>query len=90
MTIVNFSLKSAGRDAQEIAAAHARVVDAVTRNGQLWISDTVVNGRSVLRMMVISYLTDERHLESLQRALLDAVKHTGSKGAEATANPVRH
>jgi len=69
LTIVNFSVKSQGRSPQLIAAIHAAIVDAVTRDGQRWISDTVVNGRSVLRVMVISYLTEERHLEALQSAL---------------------
>ena len=69
LTIVNFSVKSQGRSPQLVAAIHAAIVDAVTRDGQRWISDTVVNGRSVLRMMVISYLTEERHLEALQSAL---------------------
>ena len=55
--------------AAALAAAHARVVDAVTRDGRRWISETRVNGKSVLRMMVISYLTDEHSLEGLQQAL---------------------
>jgi aromatic-L-amino-acid/L-tryptophan decarboxylase len=69
LTIVNFSVKAGERSPEQIAAIHADIVDAVTRDGQRWISDTVVNGRSVLRMMVISYLTDERHLEALQSSL---------------------
>ena len=69
LTIVNFKVKSAGRSAEQIAAIHEQIVDEVTRDGQRWISDTVVNGRSVLRMMVISYLTEERHLHALQNAL---------------------
>ena len=76
LTIVNFRVKAAGRSEQEMAAAHAEIVEAVTHDGQLWISDTVVNGRSVLRMMVISYLTEERHLESLKSALEAAARST--------------
>ena len=67
LPIVTFRLKG-----EDNAATHARLVDEVTRDGQRWISDTLVNGRSVLRMMIISYLTEERHLEDLQRALTDA------------------
>jgi hypothetical protein len=37
-----------------------------------------VNGRSVLRMMVISYLTEERHLQALEHALLAAVRAKAS------------
>jgi hypothetical protein len=32
----------------------------------------MANGKSVLRMMVISYLTEERHLDALQAALTAA------------------
>jgi hypothetical protein len=64
---VTFRLKGAPR--QQLAELHARVVEEVTRDGQRWISDTLVNGHSVLRMMVISYLTEERHLRALQETL---------------------
>jgi aromatic-L-amino-acid decarboxylase len=79
LTIVNFRVKAEGRSAQQVAEMHADIVDQVTRDGQLWISDTVVNGASVLRMMVISYLTEERHLRSLQGALEAAVRSTTSR-----------
>jgi len=73
LTIVNFMVKSRGRSPEQIAAIHGYIVDEVTRDGQRWISETVVNGCSVLRMMVISYLTRERHLEGLQNSLKTAV-----------------
>ncbi len=69
LPIVNFRLKSPGITARQLSAAHASIVDEVTNDGQRWISETVVNGRSVIRMMVISYLTEERHLEDLEIAL---------------------
>jgi hypothetical protein len=79
LTIVNFRVKAEDRSAQQISATHADIVDQVTRDGQLWISDTVVNGGSVLRMMVISYLTEERHLVALQSALEAAVRSTAPR-----------
>jgi aromatic-L-amino-acid decarboxylase len=72
LPIVNFRLRNSGGNEQEVAAAHAAIVDAVTRESRRWISETRVNGRSVLRMMVISYLTEERHLSELQNALTEA------------------
>jgi glutamate/tyrosine decarboxylase-like PLP-dependent enzyme len=69
LTIVNFRARIPGGSEQQIAAANAAVVDRVTCDGTRWISETRVNGRSILRMMVISYLTDETHLRSLQEAL---------------------
>jgi hypothetical protein len=48
-------------------------VEEVTRDGARWISETIVKDQSVLRMMVISYLTEERHLQNLETALTNAV-----------------
>ncbi len=86
LTIVNFRVKTSGLNGTELAQAHAAIVDVVTRDGQLWISDTVVNGSSVLRMMVISYLTEERHLQALQNALEAAAKAV----ADDARNPAMH
>jgi glutamate/tyrosine decarboxylase-like PLP-dependent enzyme len=71
LPIVIFRLKSASLRAGELSA-HAALVEEVTRDGQRWISETLANGHSVLRMMVISYLTEERHLQDLQSALANA------------------
>jgi glutamate/tyrosine decarboxylase-like PLP-dependent enzyme len=69
LPIVNFRLKEPRGQESQIAAAHAAIVEEVTRSGQRYISETVTNGRSVIRMMVISYLTQQRHLDALQSAL---------------------
>jgi glutamate/tyrosine decarboxylase-like PLP-dependent enzyme len=71
LPILNFRLRDIPEE--ELAAAHARLVEEVTRDGQRWISQTYVNGRSVLRMMIISYLTTEEHVAKLQTALVQAV-----------------
>jgi aromatic-L-amino-acid/L-tryptophan decarboxylase len=78
LPIVTFRLKSASRSPQQLAASHASIVDEVTRDGRRWISDTLVKGQSVLRMMVISYLTEERHLQELQNALTVASRKLNS------------
>jgi glutamate/tyrosine decarboxylase-like PLP-dependent enzyme len=72
LPIVTFQVK--GVEARQRTAIHASIVEEVTHDGQRWISETVVNGRSVLRMMVISYLTGERHLRELEIALTNAAK----------------
>ena len=38
-----------------------------------------MNGESVIRMMVISYLTEERHLQDLELALTRAARHLSSR-----------
>ncbi len=81
LTIVNFRVRAAGRSEEQIAAAHAAVVEAVTVDGSRWISETRVNGRSMIRMMVISYLTEERHLQALEQALARAAGELGSSAA---------
>jgi glutamate/tyrosine decarboxylase-like PLP-dependent enzyme len=74
LPVVNFRLKHAGRTPEETAAAHAALLDAVTASGRHWISRTRIAGQSVIRMMVISYLSEERHLQSLEETLLAAVQ----------------
>jgi aromatic-L-amino-acid/L-tryptophan decarboxylase len=84
LPIVTFRLKPAGRSPQQLAADHDAIVDEVTRDGGRWISETKVRGESVLRMMVISYLTEERHLQGLEFALTNASKlHTHKEKLEA-------
>lgn len=73
LPIVTFRLKT-NANGQQLASAHAAIVEEVTRDGRRWISETVANGKSVLRMMVISYLTDETHLQNLQSALAEAAR----------------
>jgi glutamate/tyrosine decarboxylase-like PLP-dependent enzyme len=75
LPIVNFRLKGLPAG-DELAAAHGSLIDAVTRDGSRWISETRVNGQSVLRMMVISYLTEERHLRALEQALTHAAQRS--------------
>jgi aromatic-L-amino-acid/L-tryptophan decarboxylase len=77
LTILNFRAKAA-RDLalpeEEIARLHHAIAAEITQDGQQWISTTRVRGRSVLRMMVISYLTEERHIDALANRLRRASK----------------
>lgn len=70
LPIVTFRLKNV--PLAGLSEAHVRIVDQVTGDGQRWISETVVNRASVIRVMVISYLSEERHLQGLQAALQEA------------------
>jgi aromatic-L-amino-acid/L-tryptophan decarboxylase len=83
LPIVNFRLKLPGAAEQERRALHEAIVHEVTRDGRRWISTTLVNGRSVMRMMVISYLTAHRHLEDLMIAVTEAAKKHAFKNAAA-------
>jgi glutamate/tyrosine decarboxylase-like PLP-dependent enzyme len=69
LPIINLRARGTGLGPQEIHALHSEIIDAVNRDGQRWISGAIVNGQSVIRTMIISYLTEERHLLGLQTAL---------------------
>jgi glutamate/tyrosine decarboxylase-like PLP-dependent enzyme len=73
LPIVNFRLKLPGASEERLRRAHEAIVEEVTRDGWRWISASIVNGQSVMRMMVISYMTGYRHLEELMISLTDAV-----------------
>jgi glutamate/tyrosine decarboxylase-like PLP-dependent enzyme len=66
--ILNFRLKSA----DDLTRRHLELIDRVTSDGDRWISETRVGDQSVLRMMVISYLTGEEQLADLWNALTAA------------------
>jgi aromatic-L-amino-acid decarboxylase len=70
--ILNFRLKR-GTDPDDLTRRHLELVDRVTRDGRRWISETRIGEQSVLRMMVISYLTGEEQLADLWTALTAAV-----------------
>ena len=72
LTIVN--LRARGASEEEIAARNAAIVEEVTRDGRQWISITQTAAGSVIRVMVISYLTEQRHLEMLQKSLTRAAR----------------
>jgi len=74
--ILNFRLRRCG-SGDELTRRHLELVDIITRDGRRWISETRVRGQSVLRMMVISYLTGEPQLADLQDALQAAAAQLG-------------
>ena len=85
LPIVNFRVRLPGPTEEERRAIHETIVHEVTRDGRRWISTTLVNGQSVIRMMVISYLTGHRHLEDLLIAVTEAAKKlAGAAGKRQT------
>ena len=70
LPILNFRLRGVDEgNAEEVEAAHQAFIDEFNRDGQYWISRTHVRGKSVLRMMIISYLSTAENLAGLQKAL---------------------
>jgi glutamate/tyrosine decarboxylase-like PLP-dependent enzyme len=81
LPILNLRLRYPGATEEELTRAHAAIVEQVTRGGERWISLTQVNGRSVIRMMVISYLTTDEHLDRLYDALQTAAREVMPRSA---------
>jgi len=73
LPILNLRLKHAG-NGEQLMRAHIDLVDRVTRDGRYWISETRVAGQSVIRIMIVSYLTGNSQIESLQQAMMAAMK----------------
>ncbi|PYX28511.1 MAG: hypothetical protein DMG80_16475, partial [Acidobacteria bacterium] len=83
LPILNLRLRATGQSPDQLNALHASIIDQVNHDGQRWISSVTVNGQSVIRTMVISYLTEERHLQGLQASLIAAC---GALGLQASTN----
>jgi glutamate/tyrosine decarboxylase-like PLP-dependent enzyme len=78
LPILNFRLRATGEDDAE--AAHKRFVEEFNRDGRYWMSSTRVRGESVLRMMIISYLSTAEHLAGVQEALQSAARRVALQG----------
>jgi glutamate/tyrosine decarboxylase-like PLP-dependent enzyme len=72
LPILNFRLRNVGDDDAE--TAHRKFIEEFNRDGRYWISRTRVRGKSVLRMMIISYLSTAEHIAGLQQALQSAAE----------------
>jgi glutamate/tyrosine decarboxylase-like PLP-dependent enzyme len=72
LPILNFRLR--GVPESDLEAAHQSFIDEFNRDGHYWISRTHVRGQSVLRMMIISYLTTHEHVAEFQKALHSAAE----------------
>lgn len=87
LPIFNLRLKTSPGDDKSSAALHQAIVDEVTRDGKQWISTTLVNSHTVIRVMIISYLTEQRHLEELLERL-EQVARLGDR-EQGTGNRIR-
>ena len=82
LPIFNLRLKSF--EGNDQSAALQAIVDQVTQDGTQWISTTRVSGQTVIRVMIISYLTEQRHLQELlerldQAAVLMKQRHATNR-----------
>jgi glutamate/tyrosine decarboxylase-like PLP-dependent enzyme len=90
LPVLNFTLRGISEESNaDIEAAHQSFIDEFNRDGRYWISRTHVRGKSVLRMMIISYLSTAEHLAGLQQALQAAASRVPWQAASLQKNDVR-
>ena len=87
LPIFNLRIKGSSDDEAESSQLHQAIVDEVTRDGRQWISTTRVAGHTVIRVMIISYLTEQRHLEQLLARLHAAAEKLLLTGTRHAAFP---
>ena len=87
LPILNLRVRAKGISPQKLDALHASIIEEVNREGQRWISAATVNGQSVIRTMVISYLTEERHIKDLQASLVAACSSLGLESSCGDGRP---
>src|SRR5207249_9252241 len=90
LPILNLRLKAREVSSSNRKALHAAIIEEVNRDGQRWISGATVNGESVIRTMVISYLSEERHLRELQAGLEAACIALGPLAKDQAAKLSNH
>jgi glutamate/tyrosine decarboxylase-like PLP-dependent enzyme len=88
LPILNLRVRATDQTPQKLNVLHSSIIDEVNRDGQRWISAATVNGQSVIRTMVSSYLTEERHLKELQASLLAACRALGLESKANTVSPL--
>ena len=80
LPILNVRLKG---DAEDRSVLHRAFVSEITSEGQYWLSTTRVQGESAVRLMVISYLTEETHVRGLASRMVAAAKTVQSRSVRA-------
>jgi aromatic-L-amino-acid decarboxylase len=72
LTILNLRARLASDlhlDEASTAHLHREIVRRITEDGTHWLSTTRVRGQSVLRLMIISYMTGQEQVDALVRRL---------------------
>jgi aromatic-L-amino-acid/L-tryptophan decarboxylase len=80
LSIVTFRWVPAGGDAslERINAINQGIVDGVRRDGRIFLSSTMLDGRFMIRMVALSFRTHRRTIELALRILREQVAALGS------------
>ncbi len=74
LSIVTYRWAPNGASLEETNRLNQRIVDYVRRDGRVFISSTMIDGRFTLRMVALAFRTHRRTMDQALRVLREAVK----------------
>lgn len=77
LSIVTYRWVPKGADLAEANRINERIVDHVRRDGRVFISSTMIDGRFTLRMVALSFRTHRRTMDLALTVLKEAVEAVG-------------
>ena len=90
MGVVCFRLK-AGDEDQKIDMINSTIVERINASGRAYLTQTKLNGRTVMRIGLGNVLTTEQHLrnvwEMIQKAVAERAPFTSRKQGEGESDP---
>ncbi|HEU4799808.1 MAG TPA: pyridoxal-dependent decarboxylase [Gemmatimonadales bacterium] len=87
LSVVTFRWAPAGVDPQGLDELNQRIVDAVRRDGRVFISSTMLDGRYTMRLAILSFRTHLRTVDLALRVLQEQVallSNASARGLPAT------
>ena len=73
LSVVCFRWRGRGLSPEEADAANEKILDAVNRSGEAFLSHTKLGGRTVMRLAIGNVRTEERHVRKAWEAVKNAV-----------------
>jgi aromatic-L-amino-acid decarboxylase len=77
LSVVIFRWVPPGATLDEVNEVNQRIVDGVRRDGRIFISSTMIDGRFTLRMVVLAFRTHRRTIDLALRILREQVAAVG-------------
>jgi aromatic-L-amino-acid decarboxylase len=77
LSVVCFRWRGPGLSPEDADAANEKILDAVNRSGEAFLSHTRLGGRTVLRLAIGNVRTEERHVKKAWDSVKNAVGLVG-------------
>jgi len=77
LSIVTYRWAPPGAGPAEVDGINQAIVDGVRRDGRVWLSSTLLDGRFTLRMAALAFRTHRRTMDLALRVLREQVAAVG-------------